>query len=304
MELSIDHERLKGRKLFVGTPMYGGQCHVDYAFAIARLATLCAQLGISLRFHFLCNESLVMRARNATVDAFLRSGDTHLMFIDADMGFDPRDVLHMLAMQDVDAARDDHDVIAAPYPFKKFAWDNIAKAVRSGAADADPRNLEKYAGRLVFNPLPAGTAPIDRPVEASMAGTGFMMVRRATFERYREAYPAQAFHNDPMAVAEGGPAELFAYFDTGIDSKAANAAEEMKLFLEARPDATRDDIVAFLADPASSMRRYTGQFVSEDYMFCHRARTAGMKIWLCPWMQLTHTGSYTFSTSLPHVATL
>lgn len=303
MELSIDQDRLKGRRLFVGTPMYGGQCHVDYAFAIAQLSTLCAQLGISLRFHFLCNESLVMRARNLTVDAFLRSDDTHLIFIDADMGFDPRDVIYMLALQG-EGEEDGYDILSAPYPQKKFAWDNIAAAAKAGLVDGDARALEKYASRMIFDPITPETVPLHQPVPARMAGTGFMMIRRATFDRYRAAYPALAFHNDPQLVADGQPAELFAYFDTGIDNKTANLAEELTRFLAARPDASRDDIAAFLADPASSMAPYTGQFVSEDYMFCHRAQQAGMALWACPWMQLTHSGGYTFRSSLPHLAGL
>lgn len=303
MKLSIDHDRLKGRSLFVGTPMYGGQCHVDYAFAIAQLATLCTQLGISLRFHFLCKESLVMRARNATVDEFLRSGDTHLMFIDADMGFDARDVVYLLAMQDA-AADDEHDVVCAPYPQKQMAWDNIAAAVKAGAADEDPRNLARYAGPVVFKPIADGPIPLQQPVQVAAAGTGFMMIRRATFERYRAAYPDLVFTGETAPGDAGPPPERFAYFDTAIDSKAANIANELALFLAANPEAGRAEIAAFLDDPAASMQPYSNLFVSEDFMFCRRVRDAGMKIWACPWMQLTHSGSYTFSTALPHAANL
>lgn len=301
MELKIDHDKLKGRRLFVGTPMYGGQCHADFAFAIAQLSALCAQLGIGLRFHFHCNESLVMRARNATVGEFLRSGDTHLMFIDADIGFDAKDVLYLLAMQDEDAAADEYDVVTAPYPLKRFDWERIARAAKAGVADEHPHMLEKHAGRMVFSPVPGAPFSLRHPVEATMAGAGFMMVRRATFDAYRAAYPAFAYVNDPMMVAQGEPAELFAYFDTGIDAKAANLAEELKLFLAARPEAGRDEIAAFLADSTQASGSYSRQYVSEDYLFCHRLRAAGMRLWACPWMQLTHSGGYTFSTSLSHL---
>lgn len=302
MELSIDDERVRTRRLCIATPMYGGQCHVDYAFSIAQLSALCAQIGIGLRFDFHCNESLVMRARNVTVDRFLRSDDTHLMFIDADMGFEPRDVLFLLAMQDEDPARDAYDVLSAPYPRKRFAWDAIARAAKAGAADQDPAMLEKYAGGMVFNPIAKGPFPMDDPVEASTAGAGFMMIRRATLERFRAAHPELRYANDPVMIAEGQPAELFAFFDTGIDNRAAHLAEELRLFLAAEPGADPAAIAAFLADPAKAQRRYSNRFLSEDYMFCRRLRAAGMKLWSCPWMQLTHSGSYTFSTSLSHIA--
>ena len=304
MEIRVDHEKLKARKLFVGTPMYGGQCYAEFAFSIAKLSTLCAELGIALRLHFLVNESLIMRARNAIVDEFLQSGDTHLIFIDADMGFDPQDVLYLLAMQDSDPAVDEYDVVGAPYPLKLFSWDNIAKAAKSGLADDDPRNLEKYASRMVLAPRQSARVLLTRPAEVNAAGTGFLMVRRATFERFEAAYPDLAYGEDQSLRQPGKSPGRFAFFDTAIDNKATNLAEELRLFLAARPDATGKDIAAFLDDPGASMKNYSNQFVSEDYMFCLRAQGAGMKIWLCPWMQLTHSGGYTFTTSLQHISAL
>ena len=284
--------------------MYGGQAHAEFTVAIAKLSQLCAELGIALRLHFLCNESLVMRARNAIVDEFLRSGDTHLLFIDADMGFDPMDALYLLALQDPDPSHDAYDVAAAPYPLKLFAWKNIAKAVKLGMADEDPRILEKYASRMVAAPAGKGAIKLRSPTEVNAAGTGFFMVRRATFERFEAAHPGLAFAPDDNLAQAGKAPGRFAFFDTGIDSKGNNLAEELALFLRARPLATRDDIAAFLADPRASMKSYSNNFISEDYMFCKRVRDAGMKIWLCPWMQLTHSGSYTFATSLPHISAL
>ncbi len=288
-------QRLNGRSLFVGTPMYGGQCHVEFAYSIARLSALCGQLGIGLRFHFLCGEALVMKARNEIVETFLRGDGDHLLFIDADIGFEAEDALQMLAMQAGDAS-DRHDVLAAPYPQKKLAWDIIAQAAKAGLADEEPARLAKVASRVVFHPDSEVPVALGRPVQAKVAGTGFMMIRRATFDRYRHAYPGLA--------CVGTPEGPFAYFDTAIDSKTANIAEEIRLFLDSRPDASHDDIRTFLTDPAASMRSYSEGFISEDFTFCHRVRDAGMEIWLCPWMQLTHSGSHVFSTSLAELALL
>ncbi|MFZ5703682.1 MAG: hypothetical protein ACOY5R_00280 [Pseudomonadota bacterium] len=288
-------QRLKGRSLFVGTPMYGGQCHVEFAYSIARLSALCGQLGIGLRFHFLCGEALVMRARNEIVETFLRSDGDHLLFIDADIGFEAEDALQMLALQAGDSS-DRHDVLAAPYPQKKMAWDIVAQAAKAGVADEDPALLAKVASRIVFHPDSDVPVALARPVQAKVAGTGFMMIRRATFDRFRQAHPGLA-----CAGTAEGP---FAYFDTAIDSKAGNIAEELRLFLDGRPDASHDDIRAFLADPGASMKTYGQGFISEDFTFCRRVRDAGMEIWLCPWMQLAHSGSHVFETSLAQLALL
>jgi hypothetical protein len=48
----------------------------------------------------------------------------------------------------------------------------------------------------------------------------------------------------------------------------------------------------------------TKRYLSEDYMFCQWAREAGSETWLCPWMKLLHTGSYTFGGSLQDIAQL
>jgi hypothetical protein len=44
------------------------------------------------------------------------------------------------------------------------------------------------------------------------------------------------------------------------------------------------------------------RYLSEDYMFCQWSRKIGLKVWLCPWMQLKHVGSYIFGGSLVDLA--
>ena len=73
MELQIPVEELRKRKLFVATPMYGGQCAGMFAKSTADLAAMCAQYQIPLQFYYLFNESLITRARNYCCDEFMRS---------------------------------------------------------------------------------------------------------------------------------------------------------------------------------------------------------------------------------------
>jgi len=46
----------------------------------------------------------------------------------------------------------------------------------------------------------------------------------------------------------------------------------------------------------------SNRYLSEDYMFCQWARNIGIKVWMCPWMRLTHMGSYMFGGSLVDLA--
>jgi hypothetical protein len=264
MKIEVSHEELRKKKLFVATPMYGGQCAGIYTRSIADLSALCTHYGIQVRFYFLFNESLITRARNYCVDEFLRSGDTHLMFIDSDIGFDPNDVIALLALQDEESP---YDVIAGPYPKKTISWEKIKMAVDKGFADEDPRHLEKFVGDYVFNPKGnVQSIAISEPAEVMEAGTGFMMIRRSTFEKYTEKYPELMYKPDHVRTEHfDGSREIMAFFDCIID-----------------PESKR--------------------YLSEDYMFCYNVNKMDGRIWLCPWMKLQHQGMYIFGGSVADLA--
>jgi hypothetical protein len=46
------------------------------------------------------------------------------------------------------------------------------------------------------------------------------------------------------------------------------------------------------------------RYLSEDYMFCYNVQKMGGGVWLCPWMQLNHVGSYIFGGSLADLASI
>lgn len=265
-EIQIPVSELQKKKLFVATPMYGGACAGMYARSIADLAAICAKYDIPLQLYYLFNESLITRARNYCVDEFLRSDATHLMFIDSDIGFNPQDVLALMAMQTEESP---YDVIGGPYPKKCISWEKIKIAVDKGFADEDANVLEKFVGDYVFNPK-GGMAeiPIGQPVEVMELGTGFMMIRRSTFEKYAKAYPELSYKPDHIRTeAFDGSREIHAYFDTVID-------------------------------PVSK------RYLSEDYMFCYNVDRIGLKTWLCPWMSMNHVGMYNFGGSLADLAAI
>lgn len=264
MEIRVELEELRKNKLFVATPMYGGQCAGMYTRSIADLSALCAKYGIQLQMYFLFNESLITRARNYCVDEFIRSDATHLMFIDSDIGFNPQDVLALLALQKEDSP---YDVIGGPYPKKCISWEKIKQAVDKGVADENPNVLDKYVGDYVFNPKGGqNQIPLGQPVEVLEIGTGFMMIKKSTFTKYKEAFPLLSYKPDHVRTEHfDGSREIHAYFDCIID-----------------PDSKR--------------------YLSEDYMFCYNVQKMGSKVWLCPWMKLQHVGSYIFGGSLIDLA--
>lgn len=264
LEVSVSVEELRKRKIMVATPMYGGMCGGTYTKSTADLASMAAQYGMDVRFYYLFNESLITRARNYLVDEFLRSDCTHLMFIDADIGFDPNDVI---ALSVIAEAGNDKEIVCGPYPKKCIAWEKIKRAVDRGFADKDPENLEKYVGDYVFNPKAGtGSIPLDEPVEVLEGGTGFMMIQRSALEKFAAAYPQYTYLPDHVRTAHfDGTREIMQYFQAEIDPKS---------------------------------KRY----LSEDYWFCQKMWDIGVKTWLCPWMKLQHMGSYVFAGSLIDLA--
>jgi len=304
MELNVKVEELRKQKLFLAVPMYGGQCAGMFTRSVADLTGLCAKYQIPLQFYFLFNESLITRARNYCADEFMRSDCTHLMFIDSDIGFNAKDVIAMLAMSSQD---EDYHVLCGPYPKKTISWEKIKMAVDKGAADENPNELENYVGDYVFNPKKnTGSIKIGEPCEVLEGGTGFMLIQRKVFEQYNENYPQMLYKPDHVRTANfDGTREIMAYFDALIDDKSQNMVPEITAFFEKNPDAKHEDVIEFLKDKRNGLAgNYSNRYLSEDYMFCYNVQKMGMKVWLCPWMQLKHVGSYIFGGSLAHLASV
>jgi len=266
MQFEIDIQKLRTKKLFIATPMYGGQCHGAYTKAITDLMVLCTKYGIEAKLFFIFNVSLVQRARNYLTDEFVRSGYDHMIFIDSDIHFEPQDVLVMMHFA---ASRDDMDVVCGPYPKKAISWEKIKVAVDKGYADKNPNQLEEFVGDFVFNPADGITQfRVDEPIEVKESGTGFMLITREALQKYDKAFPTQSYKPDHVRTANfDGSREIMAYFDCVICP-------------------------------------ITKRYLSEDYMFCQWMRKAGGKVWLLPWMRLKHAGSYIFGGSLQALAAI
>ena len=265
MEIQVELEELQKKKIFVATPMYGGMCNGMYTKSSCDLAKIGQAYNMDIKMFYLFNESLITRARNYCVDEFLRSDYTHMMFIDSDIGFDPNDVLSLAIL----ANEGERDIICGPYPKKTIAWEKIKTAVEKGFADGNPNVLENYGGDFVFNPAHGvEEMRLDEPIEVLEGGTGFMMITREAFKMFDVAYPDLRYYPDHVRTKHfDGSRDIGMYFQSLID-----------------PESKR--------------------YLSEDYMFCQYMKKAGVPTWYCPWIKLTHTGSYVFQGSLLDLAQL
>lgn len=265
MQFEINIERLRGAKIFLGLPLYGGQNFGAFTKSMMDLSMLCSAWGIQLYSYFMFNESLVQRARNYCTDAFLHQSDAEIfMFVDSDIEFNAKDIL---AMAHIMLERD-MDVLCGTYPKKIINWKFIKDAVDRGYADEDPNELNKFVGDYVFSPVKTGQYQLNEPMELSEAGTGFMMIHRRSFQKIAEKFPEWYYKPDHVHSKEfNGSREVYAYFHCDIDPE-------------------------------------TKRYLSEDYWFCHQARKAGLRIHMAPWVKLKHHGYYAFDGDLAAISTL
>jgi hypothetical protein len=181
VQVNVDY--LKTTKVHICMPCYGGNLTESTFMSFIKWSNTARQLGIDWTMETMTNESLITRARNTLTAKFLTNPDsTHLMFIDADIGWEP---WHLLVMLNADK-----DVIGGLYPMKsipiKWCVNGFEGAKEEGALQ-----------------------------EVSKTGTGFLLIKRHVFEKLNKHPHVIPFKNDI-----GLPAELDAhmktYFDTGV----------------------------------------------------------------------------------------
>lgn len=206
-------EQVKAPNLFVATPMYGGMCIGNYASALMQMPLIMSRAGIKMYYTYMMNESLITRARNSLAYDFLKSDATHLMFIDADIGFNPNDIVEMV--------KRDVDILCGLYPKKEIHWNRVADAVAKGVP-AD--ELKDHTGTFVVNLANSARAEVNMNelLEISNGGTGFMLIKREVFEALADKVPE--YTNDMYLAVDTvrTPKMIKEFFATSIDEESNN----------------------------------------------------------------------------------
>jgi len=184
-QIQVDVDYLKTTRVHIMMPCYGGMLTESTFMSYIKWSNTCRQLGLDWTMETMTNESLISRARNTLTAKFLHNKDsTHLMFIDADIGWEPWHLLVMLNAQ--------KDVIGGLYPMKSLPVKWCVNGF-DGAEISEDGTLN----------------------EVSKTGTGFMLIKRDVFEKLN-AHPAtKPFMNDIGLPAELNP-YMKTYFDTAV----------------------------------------------------------------------------------------
>lgn len=163
-------------KVLIATPMYNSQCTAGYTSSVVQLFKKYGQHpNIQLEFMYGVNEALITYARNMFANMFLKSDATHLLFIDADIQFDPDQIFKMIETN--------NDFVCGIYPKKKIDWEKIHFLVRQGIR---PELLQASANEYLFEPSLNAEPDENGLVEIQRAGTGMMMVSRKVFETLKD----------------------------------------------------------------------------------------------------------------------
>lgn len=182
----------------------------------------CQARGVKIEFNFRSGEALVTRARADLTAEFLLSDATHLMFIDADIGFAPEQVFRLLSFG--------ADVAAAAYPLKRIDWDRARALAQSGRALTEATVLE-----YVFFPEVKGPMPVNNDfVRVRHTDTGFLMIRRSALQRLCEAHPELRYKHAQREVDLVKDVQyLYALFECMIEPETGLYLSEDYAFCQA-----------------------------------------------------------------------
>jgi hypothetical protein len=211
--INVDLERLRKYHVFIATPCYGGMVGEPYLKAMTQLSILFKHHNLQFTLATIANESLVTRARNTLTAMFLENSMyTHMMFIDADIGFNPQDIIKLLHR--------DKEVVTGAYPKKSINWPGVHQMASTYDSE-NAWNLAKHQAQYVINikrehrdqeeiPIVDGLIPVLD------SGTGFMMIKKSCIQKMIEKYPETKYTNDLNTNPIYNP-YFYALFDTMID---------------------------------------------------------------------------------------
>jgi len=210
-------------KILVATPAYDQTVTVAYVQAI--LKTTKELLGIVELVPMFITTAVIEEARNIFASRVLEDTSfTHLLFVDADMGFGPNLVRRMLDF--------DKDVVGCLYPRRTIDLDRFHTISRQVADPTSARMIaQNYAsGALVRSDLGDGRTGyvVTRGfVQARQVGMGITLIKRSALERMRQAYPQLAAPAGQRYKSLGVGAEVFQAFASMPDETGIYISEDL-----------------------------------------------------------------------------
>lgn len=182
-------------KILIATPAYGAQVTTTYCESLIRMLSHFRNKHPHIHFeHKFLSLSLLPFMRNVFANMVMQDESfTHLLFVDADMGFAPSLIEHMIAA--------DKPVVGVMSPARGLEFEKLY-ALRHEIADPAVARLVaiEYVNRggidFVDGTTREGVAQsasnlvVDGPcIRVRDIGTGILLIKRGVFDRLKERYP-------------------------------------------------------------------------------------------------------------------
>jgi len=182
--------------IFIAMPCYDSM-RVETCISLLNTYTALAKAGIECKFKSV-KSSLVTHARNLSTAAFLHSNMDYMLFVDADVEFNPEAVLRMIVPK--------MDLVCTPYRVK-----NKPQVVDYAVEFPDPQAISILPWDLV---------------EISQGPAGLMLISRKVFDKLMEDNPklqckfpddARAKMNAEIGTEEDAAAKyMWNFWDTSF----------------------------------------------------------------------------------------
>ena len=252
--------KTKNFKIFLGMPMYGGMLTEATLHGLLELQSWTQAHGVGMRIQTMGNESLITRARNTIVSMMMDQQDfvaTHLLFIDADIGFQWRNIERLLCA--------DKDLVCGIYPRKHLYLEKI-KEILEKNPNATPDEIEaKSLGYNINFDDPLNINGEHGFFKVNEAATGMMLVKRHVFRKMFKKFPERKYESDQ--IVNGNPYKSDNCYDLFAVGPYKTQTKEGKPQI---------------------------RYLSEDYYFSRLWQECGGEIWADLSMPLTPFGKRAF----------
>ena len=190
----------------IGIPCYGSQVFCEFTQSLLKLVQLFNDNNIEHEVVFLGSESLISRARNSlTAKFYSESKFSHLLFLDADLIFNPESIIKMLG--------EDKELIGCPYPKKKYNWNKVF----DNSLDPSKAEQELFLYTDVYYNLLKKGKMVGTVLETKDIPTGCMLIRRSVITALMLARPNRKYQNNIAGMEEDGMNNYFYdLFGTGV----------------------------------------------------------------------------------------
>lgn len=167
-------------KLLIATPAYGEVFYTPYVHAIFRLHRALMPAGWTLSFASIAFADIAESRNFLLTHWFDKTDASHILFIDADMGFEPQLVQDMLALN--------KPVVGAISPRRQIDLNRLAKIASEG------EKVERAISRAhdyIVQPVRGRSAGRQKGfIEVDGIGAGILLIQRAAIEQMLKKLPA------------------------------------------------------------------------------------------------------------------